>query len=151
MEFAPEQKNAFLIATSERDDLSLWDQEIAEMSGPRAVFRLVWELEAQVNNGGFAQYAHNSSGAGATRVVNALKSIGANRMAELVSQAIARLGDLPWQDDDARREAAAALDDETLSQLHALDNAFFRYDDNLTELLFDYVIANSADFPPPLR
>lgn len=150
MEFDHETMNAFLVATSEREDLGLWAVDLDELSRPRQVFRLIWELEAEVCNGGFAQYAHNSSGVGAPHCAAALKEIGAIATAAIVEQAIDTIGvDTPWHDDDLRRLRAKSLEEDLVSQLSKLDQAFFRYDDNLTAILFAYVVQNLSEFPPP--
>lgn len=150
MEFSQEEKNGFLIVTSQRADLGFWAVDLRELSRPRQVFRLVWELEAEVNNGGFHQYAHNGSGEGAPLCVGALQEIGASVTAGIVQRALEAIdAGIQWADWDARQESVAKLDETVLVKLDELDQAFFRYEDNLTDLLFAYVLRNIGDFPPP--
>jgi hypothetical protein len=63
-----------------------------KLSPPEKVFVCVWDLEAQVNNGGFHQYYFNSSGDHALDTVDALAAIGAKYTAGLVKQANALFG-----------------------------------------------------------
>jgi hypothetical protein len=56
------------------------------------VFVCVWELEADVNNGGFDQYYFNSSGDLAGDAVESLNAIGAKNTADVVRQANALFG-----------------------------------------------------------
>ena len=52
----------------------------------RAIF-VIWELEAEVNNGGFNQFYFNSSGQYAKLTPEALKLVGADKFASLVNKA----------------------------------------------------------------
>jgi hypothetical protein len=48
---------------------------------------MIWDLEAQVNNGGFIQYYDNTSGDTAYFAMEALRSVGAEQMCAIVEQA----------------------------------------------------------------
>src|ERR1700722_5493586 len=67
---------------------SVWDREsklsYEKLSQPERVFLCIWDLEAEVDNGGFDQYYFNSAGDHALDTVRALETIGAKRTAELV-------------------------------------------------------------------
>jgi len=52
----------------------------------QAIF-VIWELETEVNNGGFNQYYFNSSGQYAKLTPNALQLVGAKQFADLMSRA----------------------------------------------------------------
>jgi hypothetical protein len=52
----------------------------------------IWGLEAEVNNGGFDQYYFNGAGNQAFFAPEALRLIGASRMAEVVARANAVFG-----------------------------------------------------------
>ena len=77
-----------LIRLAESPKARFWRLEYGALSVPERIFRAVWELEAQVNNGGFHQYFWNSSGSLVPDVVNALRAIGAAQMASVVERAI---------------------------------------------------------------
>jgi hypothetical protein len=108
------------------------------------VFFCVWELEAEINNGGFEQFYLNSSGDIAAYVPDALRAIGATHTASLVDQANAVVGsDGPPTDRDARTKLVEALDDSALDRFEQLDAAFLEYKDNLSALLAEYMKANA--------
>src|SRR6185295_11604327 len=52
------------------------------LSNPERVFLCVWNLEAEVNNGGFSQFFDNSAGDYAAETPGALRTIGAAAMAD---------------------------------------------------------------------
>ena len=136
-------KNAALIRLSERG--RFWSVPFEELAVAEQVFRAVWDLEADVNNGGFGQYYSNSSGDTAFAVVDALKKLGALDAAEIVAEANAVFPHaLPPVERDRRQEILRALKPEQTAGLERLDERFFAYPDDLTELLFAYVSKNAA-------
>ena len=101
---------------------------------------VVWELEGEVNNGGFDQYFFNSSGDRAYDCADALRRIGANACAGIAARALRVFGASgPPRDRDRRVEQLQALDEAAIEELETLDNAFFEYPDNLEKLLAEYV------------
>jgi hypothetical protein len=144
------EKNRRLIALSERPDVRFWRADYAQLSPPEQVFLVIWELEAQVNNGGFEQYFLNSSGRLASHAAEALRTIGAQEMASITDLAVYAVGrDIPWLDNDARQDALDALDEDVLSELEDLTQAFFKYPNNLTELLYEYVSQHRSEIGAP--
>ena len=139
-------KNTTLIALHESRDSAFGKLPYPELSPEERVFLHVWELEAEVNNGGFDQYFINSSGDHAAEVVGSLEAIGAVQAAAIAKKAISvAFGNSPPpEDEEARDSAMRALPEEKLEQLSACDNEFYLYPDNLTELLFSYVVANKG-------
>ncbi|MGA0601339.1 DMP19 family protein [Caulobacter sp. KR2-114] len=115
------------------------------LSPAQRTFKIVWELEAEVNNGGFDQYFFNSSGRDAPRAVAALRTIGARKCAQIVAEAVHRFGrpDLDWADVIKRREALNTFEDDTFDDL---DARFLAYPDPLSALLYKFVAAHPADF-----
>lgn len=133
-------KNHELIALSENPDTRLWKVDFEDLSDAERVFVAIWELEAQVNNGGFDQYYYNSSGDTAFAVVGALENIGARQMAAIVRQANAVFPDgQPSSTQEKRHQQLDALSDESKAVWKQLDENFFDYPDDLTELLYDFV------------
>ena len=139
-------KNSTLIALHESRDSAFGKLPYPELSPEERVFLHVWELEAEVNNGGFDQYFINSSGNHAAEVVESLEAIGAVQAAAIAKQAISvAFGNSPPpKDEEARDSVMRALPEEKLEQLSACDNEFYLYPDNLTELLFSFVVANKG-------
>jgi hypothetical protein len=140
-------KNNILISLSESDKTQVGKQDFATQSAPQQVFSSVWAVEAEVNNGGFSQYFLNDSCDTAVFVAKALDTIGAPRTGDICRRAIATAfpAGLP-PTPKAISTAAADFPDEVLEQLGALDNEFFAYPHNLTDLLFAYVSKHAEEF-----
>ncbi len=62
-------------------------ETVLTFSKPQQAIYVIWCLEAEVNNGGFNQYYYNSSGQFAKLTPSALKLVGANKFADLVTRA----------------------------------------------------------------
>lgn len=136
-------KNKELIALSENPAARFWIVDFSKLTSAEQVFVCVWELEAEVNNGGFEQYFHNSSGDNAQKVVGALQSIGANLTAKIVKQAIDMFGPSGPSAVQAERQAKIEkLSEEQKEVWNKLDKEFFAYPNNLTNLLHDFVMKN---------
>ncbi|WP_296892026.1 DMP19 family protein [Thiobacillus sp.] len=133
-------KNAYLIELSEGGQTSFGRIDLREQSEEQQVFSAIWELESQVNNGGFAQYFSSADGHTAHFAVAALKRIGASRCADIVARALrtATSGALP-DEQTTRVQIINDLNQQAQEVLESLDQEFFSYPDNLTELLFEFV------------
>ena len=141
-----QDKNKYLIALSENPATQFWKVSYEELTAAEKVFVSVWELEAEINNGGFNQYFFNSSGDNARHCVAALERIGAKNFAALVKQAnsVFENGEPPT-DSGIRQPLVESFSEEQKNSLDQLDQQFFKYPDNLTELLFDFVEKNRAE------
>src|SRR5262245_9005899 len=140
-------KNSYLIALCESELASFGKVEFLSQSEPQQVFSAIWELESQVNNGGFDQYLRNSDTDIITHAPAALRAIGAHQCAQIVQSALSVLEPFPSTRDE-RSDALDDLDDERLEALEAQDAAFFAYPDDLTSLLFDFVSRHPQSFGP---
>ena len=111
------------------------------------MFSAIWALESEVNNGGFSQYFLNCSCETASFVTEALDSIGAPRTADICRRAITTAfpAELP-SNPDAISAAAAKFSDEVRKNLGSLDNEFFAYPHNPTDLLFAFVSKYPGEF-----
>jgi Domain of unknown function (DUF4375) len=140
-------KNQILISLSESGKTSLLKEEFARQTVPQKVFSAIWELESEVNNGGFSQYFVNSSAETTPFIVEALKTVGAREAAAICERAIlaAFPAEIP-SSEQAIRSAAVDFPDEVLNQLENLDQEFFSYPDDLTDLLFRYVSKHPDEF-----
>jgi hypothetical protein len=140
--------NRRLIRLSEQG--GFWSVDYDGLTPAKRVFRIVWELEAEVNNGGFDQYFFNSSGRLACYALDALLAIQAPSMAAIVRDAIEAVGgDPPWAGDGARQGRVINLTPAGKEKLEALDRQFWRYPDSLTELLYLYVVKHRDEFGAP--
>jgi hypothetical protein len=139
-------KNGILISLSTSDKTKFGREKFALQSIPLRVFSAIWEVEAEVNNGGFSQYFLNDSAESATFVVEALNTINAPKTA-VCRRAIATAfpSGLP-RTVEATQAAAADFSDETLEKLEALDQEFFSYPHSLTDLSFAYVCGHPEEF-----
>lgn len=140
-------KNGILVWLSGSDRTQFGKDDFAVQSHPQKVFSAIWALESEVNNGGFSQYFLNSSSESAGFVVEALESIGAPKTAKICKRAI----DTAFPDglpDRAGEISAAAeeFSDDVEDQLGELDNEFFQYPHNLTDLLFAFVWNHPDEF-----
>jgi hypothetical protein len=140
-------KNAFLIELSESDRTQFGRVGFNEQPEEQQVFSAIWELESQINNGGFAQYFSSADGYTANFAPTALRRIGAAKCADIVARALGTVSPDALPDDQASREQViGALDRPSQDALESLDQEFFAYPDNLTELLFEYVSSNPRAF-----
>jgi Domain of unknown function (DUF4375) len=107
------------------------------------------EVESEVNNGGSSQYFVNGSAESAHFIADALKMSGAPKTADICQRAIAAAlpAGLP-ESAEAIRSAAADFSDEVLERLEPLDldQEFYSYPHNLTDLLFAYLSAHPEEF-----
>lgn len=142
-------KNEILIQLSESEMTKIGKEAFNQQSLPQKVFSAIWEVESEVNNGGFAQYFSNGSAESASFVVEALEKIGAPQTANICRRAIVAAfpNGLP-PTLEALRAVASDFPEEILDKLEPLDQEFFDYPHNLTDLLFSYVSAHPEEFGP---
>jgi hypothetical protein len=138
-------KNSFLIDLSESDNTDFGKRDFNAQSEPQKVFSAIWELESQVNNGGFDQYFRFSDPTIVGHAPAALGAIGATSCASIVSRALNLVSPLS-ANDEKRHDALDELDVHAIEQLEKLDSEFFAYPDDLTERLYAYVQANAGAF-----
>jgi len=137
-------KNKILITLSERG--RFWKVPFENLSEAEQIFRAIWDLESEVNNGGFYQYYYNNSGDTACHVVAALEEIGAEAAAGIVAKANAAFYPVsPSIEQDVRREQLEVIESKYEDLWDSLDEEFFSYPDDLTGLLYDYVKRNKSE------
>jgi hypothetical protein len=143
-----ENENNFLIA------MNGWlckkcnyGEDIEKLSHAERVFYVVYQLEGEVNNGGFSQYLFNSSGNFANEIVEALREIGANKTADICDKALSALGGKIPEDWELRQEKLESMiTDEVDTILSKCDNEFYSYPDNLEELNYKFIEINRNQF-----
>lgn len=105
----------------------------------------VWELEGEVNNGGFDQYFFNSAH-GLLDVVGALHRIGAAQMAQATQDAFAVFPQPgPSNERFTRQTQLEALTDAQRDGFNALDERFYQYPDDLESLLAKYAREHATE------
>lgn len=152
-QLTPPEKNSILIRLAGSYRTAYGREEpFAKQTLPQKIFSAIWVLEAEVNNGGFSQYFFNSSRETSPFVVEACHAIGARQAAAICSRAITCAfpngipGDLLQM-----RMAAADFPDTVEQSLNEIDCEFYKYPDDLTELLFSYVAAHPEEFGDPTQ
>ena len=138
-------KNRYLIELSESPKTDFGKRDFAEQSHEQRVFSAIWELESLVNNGGFQGYFGNAAET-ARFAPTALRAIGAQQCAAIVEEALALVpASLPTEH-AACWKAMHSLPKPVVAQFKSLDDRFFAYPDDLTELLFAFVAAHPEVF-----
>ena len=143
-----EDENEFLIA------LDVWlgskctyGEAMERLSDAEKTFYLVFQLEAEVNNGGFSQFFFNTSGNFANETADALRAIGADKTAEIYLRAIGVFGgEVPKNRRERQDMLEKAKTDEVNKILSECDREFCAYPDNLTELCYKFVFENKEQF-----
>lgn len=138
-------KNHYLIGLSETPRTDYGKRDFAEQCQEQRVFSAIWELESLVNNGGCKGYFGNGAET-ASFATTALLAFGAHQCAAIVKEALALVpAPLPTEH-DACWDVTHSLPESVASRFRALDDRFFAYPDNLTELLFAFVAAHPDVF-----
>jgi hypothetical protein len=140
-------KNGILIRLSESDRTDFGRIALAEQCEEQRVFSAIWELESQVNNGGFELFFRNCDLDTIAFAPLALRRIGADKCAGIVDRALTFLSSVrsSYQPNSIER-CVASISDEVQTKLCVLDEEFFAYPDSLTELLFDFVRSHPNTF-----
>lgn len=115
-------------------------------NGERLVYH-IWKLFAEVNNGGFTQYFHNSNGGFAVETLKNLKYLGEESVYGLLQAAcqIYPQGVLEG-DANARREHFMSLDfDYLLEFLGPIDMQFYKHGDPWEKVL-EFVRSHPKEF-----
>ena len=148
-------KNEILINLSESGATKFGKEDFARQSLPQRVFSAIWEVQGEVLNGGLSQYFCNSSAESASFAVEAFQTIGAHNTANVCNRAInAAFPDgLPLTVEEIQ-SIAEHFPKEVLAKLDALDQEFYSYPDDVTDLLFSYVSVHPEEFgdlPKPVE
>ncbi len=129
-------RESYLIQLSDSVVPLIWQEPPPQLTDPEQVFICIWQLEAEVNNGGFSQYYSNSAGDLALEAPGALEAIGALHTANIVRSANDLFPGGPPRDRDAREELLERMPENAFE---ALDDRFYAYEDDLSLLLYEYV------------
>lgn len=104
-------------------------------------------LENEVNNGGFNQFFFNSSGDYWRKTQEALQTIGALKTHDIFTNALSVFpNSTPSIDWGVRQNEVINLTVEKNAFLNDLDRQFYKYEDNIGELLLDYVGSHLENF-----
>ena len=129
------------------NEKSEYGDKIEKLNIYQKVFLFVENLEREINNGGFNQFYFNSSGDFSQETVDALLEIGANKTAEIVKKANSEFKNGIVPKDRTERQSELELIEEKAEEIwNECDSEFYKYQDNLTELLIAFVIKNKTEF-----
>ena len=124
-----------------------YGDNISVLTKPERVIYIVTTLDGEVNNGGFDQYFWNSSGNQANELVDAFIEIGAPQTAAICEKALSVFGGHVPEDRDERNEVFDALDGDLVDEiLSECDDAFYDYEENLTDLCYEYILKHRDEF-----
>ncbi|WP_299124557.1 DMP19 family protein [uncultured Tenacibaculum sp.] len=126
---------------------SEYGEKIEKLNSSQKSFLYVENLEREINNGGFNQYYFNSSGDFSQETVNALLEIGAKKTSKIVQKANSEFknGIVP-KDRTERQNELELIQQKAKKSWNKCDSEFYKYQDNLTELLIAFVVNNKMDF-----
>jgi HEAT repeat protein len=117
------------------------------LSQAQQYYYAVFVYDAEVNNGGHAQYFVNSSGAHWRAAIAGLKAVGAVERSKILGEATALFGARgPSEDDEARHKQLAGFSKRVDESLDALDKRYYSCDENVGVLLCLYAIEHKEDF-----
>lgn len=110
-------------------------------------FCLIETLECEVNSGGFNSFFYNSYGNLSNETLSALKNIGSMKFKDIFEKAIGVFKDsyVPI-DINERIEIIDSNEDEFDEIWDELDDEFYKYEENIHELLLEYVQKHKSDF-----
>lgn len=107
----------------------------------------VYFYEAEVNNGGLDQYFFNSTGDRWKMTLAGLHKIGAHHAAEIFQNAVALFGpEGPAEEGIKRQNQLQQFSDADREKEEQLTDEFYKYEDNLSDLVTSYAKTHADDF-----
>ena len=122
-----------------------YGDDFSALSPAERVFYLAQLCEEEVNNGGFDQLFFNA-GCSLRELPEAFRAIGAPKTADICARAMAALGQAFPEDRETRQTLLELREKELAETFQACDEAFLRYEEDLTALNAAYVRAHREDF-----
>lgn len=143
-----EDKTKFLIDMFMRlCEKSNYGENLDVLTAEEQVFYINNELEQEVNNGGFSQYLSNSSGNYAHRVKDCLRTIGAHKTAEICQNAFSAFGQPIPTDREERFDFLEEYETDKVAEiLSKCDERFYKYEDDLEALNYNYIKSHREQF-----
>jgi HEAT repeat protein len=117
------------------------------LSPPQKHYYAVFIYDAEVNNGGHAQYFVNSSGDHWKDAIEGLNAIGANARAKILEEATALFGSRgPSEDNGRRHRQLAGFSTKQDKTLDGLDNRYYSCNEAVAALLAQYALDHKKHF-----
>ncbi len=127
-------------ANCDWDTIEEHDRNLAHLSVGQRRLYAVWWYEAQVRNDGHQIFYSNSYGMLWQDAVDGLDAIGAHSTKQILLESIARFAEPPSRSRPRRNEQAEGLNFDDL------DTRFYTDEEDLEELMRDYILAHADDF-----
>lgn len=130
------------IIFDEGDDDSMF---IGRLSDEAKTVYFAWWCDAEIHNGGFDQFFFNSSGDHTKETMEALKIIGASVSYSLFEKAVKWFpNSTPDADRERRWKQMEPFEEseEFEDALDELDTEFYKYEDNIAQLVNNFVAKN---------
>lgn len=119
---------------------SEYGERMEVLSAEERVFCAVTDLYSQVTSMGFEHYFYDEAGRLAMEAPAALRTVGAEKRAEIADKALAIIGkELSVNDKERANFIRHELTDEQRKALTECDEAFKAIDDDINRLLFVYI------------
>ena len=120
-------------------------QTVMTWNRSRQAIYLIWWLEAEVNNGGFNQYYHNTNGKAYKHLPDALKLVGTTKFASLTQKANDIYEKQNNQGDLTKEAFSKSYENNPLNKL---DDEFYNLykEENLGELMVKFIRKNKKEF-----
>ncbi len=117
------------------------------LSDAERTIYIVYTLEGEVNNGGFAQYFYNSSGDLGYELEAAFQKIGASETATICEKATAVFGTAYPQDRSERQDIMMSDDNVHFGDIWSeCDSEFFEYPEDTANMMYEFIMDNKKDF-----
>lgn len=137
---SPDENNAIIEIDNYISKLCAWGDSLNSLTEPQKNFYFDQNLEREINNGGFNQFFYNSSGDFAHETITSLRIIGAGKTADILQKAIDQFPDSVVPKDRVKRQEVLEQIEENANEVwEQLDQAFYKYEDNLHDLNIEYV------------
>jgi hypothetical protein len=121
-------------------ELCEYGDDYSKLTEQQKLFYFNQNLEREINNGGFNQYFCNSSGDNAHETILSLKTIGADKTADILQKAIDQFPNkLVPKDRDERTEIVEQIEETANEVWDDLDQKFYEYEDDLNSLNIEFV------------
>jgi hypothetical protein len=123
-------------------------QIIGSLSPGFRMMFTTWELEGEVNNGGFNQYFFNSSGRFAGEALAGYRLIGAREHAKLTEQAIVTFEREKPTHQRFKKEGSIEAFSESYKHtgLNDIDSRFYKIAEDASKLRIGYIRAHAEQF-----
>lgn len=139
--------NIVMIIDESLNIISNYGEEIDKLTQPQRNLLFVENLEREINNGGFNQFYFNTSGDYSLETVDALLAIGAIKTAEIVKEANSQFPNQEiLSDRGERRETLLQIEDIAQPVWDKCDEKFYKYQENILDLLVNYIKENKEKF-----